>query len=344
MATLSNARRLLVFQRWPVLIALFFTLLLSIFLCGIYLKFARHWQILDQPNERSSHQLPTPHGGGLPLFVAFSVGMFAAAVAGTDWPIQYLWLLLLAGGLVLVGVIDDVRGLSVPMRFATYGLCCAVAVQLIMGAMDGGIMGLLLATAAVFALLWMLNLYNFMDGIDAYAATQCFIACACAALLAWRQGTDPAYPLFCLLLAAAHAGFLFWNWPPARLFMGDAGSIPTGFLLGSLALLGEVQGAVPLASWLILLAAFIVDSTVTLLWRMGTGQPFTRPHRLHAYQRLSRKLGGHLPVVLLLLALNALWLGPLAFVAALNPKYSILLVILAYVPLVWGMAKVADFR
>jgi len=182
-----------------------------------------------------------------------------------------------------------------------------------------------------------------MDGIDGYAATQCIIACACAALLAWGQGAAPQYLLFCLLLAAAQTGFLFWNWPTARLFMGDAGSVPTGFLLGALALLGHAQGYLPLACWLILLAVFITDASVTLLWRMATGQDFTRPHRLHAYQRLSRQLGGHLPVVLILLALNGLWLFPLALTSALFPKYSILLVILAYVPLLGGMAKAREF-
>lgn len=326
------------------MITLPITLLLSLVFCGIYLRVARHWQILDLPNERSSHHRATPHGGGLPLFLALGLGVLIAGMLGLTWAPQYLMLLSIAGWLVLVGVVDDLRGLSVQLRFSLYGVCCALAVAITLPLLsEGDVMTLLIGALAVVALLWMLNLYNFMDGIDGYASTQCLIACCCAALLAFSGGAPTDYLLFCLLLAAAHSGFLFWNWPAARLFMGDAGSVPTGFLLGALALLGDAQGYLPLASWAILMAAFIVDASVTLMWRMATGQPFTQPHRLHAYQRLSRRLGGHLPVVLVLLALNALWLFPLSYMATMYPKYSILLVILAYVPLVGGMAKVREF-
>ncbi|MEP5567469.1 MAG: glycosyltransferase family 4 protein [Halioglobus sp.] len=318
-------------------------LALSWLLCGLYLRIARRWQILDLPNERSSHLLPTPHGAGLPLFLALVLSVFAADALGASGLSQYYLLLGIAACLVLVGVFDDLRGLSVTLRFAVYALGCAVAVLSILGPLQAGNAGMLmLAVLAVVALLWVLNLYNFMDGIDGYAASQCLLACCGAALLAWVSGASDTYWLFCLLLAAAHAGFLFWNWPTARVFMGDAGSIPTGFLLGALALLGEAQGYLPLACWLIMLGVFITDASVTLLWRIVTGQPFTQPHRLHGYQRLSRHFGGHLPVLRLLFAVNLLWLIPLACLAALFPKYSILLVILAYLPLVRGMAKVKE--
>jgi Fuc2NAc and GlcNAc transferase len=317
------------------------TLILSALLCGVYLKIALRLQILDQPNQRSSHTRPTPHGGGVPLLVALGVGM---ATAGVAWPGPYLLLMALAAGLAALGVLDDLRGLSVRLRFSLYSLGCVLAVLVIQNPLvNPSLTGLAVALVSAFALLWMLNLYNFMDGIDGYAATQCIIACACAALLAWGQGAAGHYLLFCLLLAAAQVGFLCWNWPTARLFMGDAGSIPTGFLLGALALLGHAQDYLPLACWLILLAVFITDATVTLLWRILTGQAFAQAHRLHAYQRLSRHLGGHLPVVLLLLALNGLWLFPLAWASAVFPKYSILLVILAYLPLLGGMAKARKF-
>ena len=320
------------------------TLVLSWLLCGLYLRIARRWQILDLPNDRSSHQLPTPHGAGLPLFLALVLGVFAAIILGASGLSQYYLILTIAACLVLVGVFDDLRGLSVSLRFSVYALGCALAVLSILSPLQAGSAGMLvLAVVAVVALLWMLNLYNFMDGIDGYAASQCLLACSGAALLAWGLGSSGDYALFCLLLAAAHAGFLFWNWPSARVFMGDAGSVPTGFLLGTLALLGEAQGYLPLACWLIMLGVFITDASVTLLWRIVTGQRFTQPHRLHGYQRLSRHFGGHLPALKVLLAVNLLWLFPLACLVALYPKYSILLVILAYLPLVAGMAKVKEF-
>ncbi len=320
--------------------AVLITFFSSALLCGCYLKLARRWQILDLPNDRSSHHLPTPHGGGVPLFAAFFLGVCLAAWQGAGWQDSYWLLLATSLLLVAVGVIDDLRGLSVRSRFSMYSLLCVlVTIQLIQPQALGLWSHWVLAIMASFALLWMLNLYNFMDGIDGIAGLQCIFVCCAAALLSWLTAGDTQYATFCLLLGAAHTGFLVWNWPPARMFMGDAGSIPTGFLLGGLALLGAVAGQLSLAAWLILLAAFITDASYTLVQRIVTGQPFTRPHRLHAYQRLSRHWGAHLPVDMGLLALNSLWLFPLAWTVTMWPKFAFLLVILAYLPLLVGMAK-----
>jgi Fuc2NAc and GlcNAc transferase len=316
------------------------TLVFSMVACGVYLLMARRWQILDLPNERSSHHQPTPHGGGLPLYLALLAGVWVAGASGWHAEPDYLLILGTALALVSIGMLDDLRGISLRLRFVLYAICCLVTVLLLQPfGPPVTWMPLLAALLAVLALLWLLNLYNFMDGIDGLASMQCILACAGASLLAWQRGADLAYLQFCLLLLAAQMGFLVWNWPPARLFMGDAGSIPSGYLLGGLAILGAARGYLPVACWLILLACFIVDASVTLLRRIVSGEPFTRPHRTHAYQRLSRHFGGHLPVVFILLALNAVWLFPLAWVAALFPKYSFLLVILAYLPLLAGMAK-----
>ena len=191
-------------------------------------------------------------------------------------------------------------------------------------------------------LLWVLNLYNFMDGIDGMAALQCILATGCIGLLVLLYGGDQRYVLFCLLLALAQVGFLFVNWPPARLFMGDAGSVPTGYLLGGLAILGWVENVVPPGCWLILGAPFIVDATWTLVVRWRRGEPVTEGHRQHAYQRLARHWDSHLLVDLLLLALNAIWLFPLAWAAFVWPDQQWVLVILAITPLLVGMARLRN--
>jgi Fuc2NAc and GlcNAc transferase len=325
--------------------ALWLTLLCSALFCGLYLLLARRWQILDRPNARSSHSLPTPHGGGVPLFLAFGAGLWCAAFMYGPWDRAYMTLAGMAGFLVLLGVLDDLRGLPVRLRFICYGLCCLLAsASLLQGVQADSMLwrGVLVVVSA-FILLWSLNLYNFMDGIDGIAATQCIVACCSVALLSWLTGGGQDYALFCLLLAAAHLGFLLWNWPPARLFMGDAGSVPSGFLLAGLALLGAVQGQINPLCWVILLALFITDASWTLVWRMCSGQSFTQPHRLHAYQRLSRRWDSHLAVDMLILAGNALWLFPLAWAAQIWPGYGLILVILAYLPLGWGMAKIGKF-
>jgi Fuc2NAc and GlcNAc transferase len=316
------------------------TLLLSATLCGLYLRLARRLQWVDRPNERSSHHRPTPHGGGAPLLVAFTLGLALAAIWNGPWAESYRVLWAGALFLMLLGVADDLRGLSVSLRITLYGLSCLVlSIWLSRSAGPGSSLPLVVVIWTLI-LLWSLNLYNFMDGIDGIAATQCVLACVSAALLAWVGKGEGAYALFCLLLAAAHLGFLLWNWPPARLFLGDAGSVPTGYLIAALAMVGWIQGQLDPLCWLVLMAVFVTDATWTLLWRMASGQPFTRPHRLHAYQRLSRHWGSHLAVDLLLILVNAVWLFPLALAVQTWPDLGILLVILAYLPPVWGMAKV----
>jgi Fuc2NAc and GlcNAc transferase len=317
------------------------TVLLSAVLCGLYLRLARRWQILDTPNERSSHQRPTPHGGGAPLLLAFNAGLIFAASWYGAWNAGLVTLAIAAFCLMILGVMDDLRGLSVRLRFTIYGLLCvSVAIMLLQPVLTGNVwLDAVLVLLAALVVLWSLNLYNFMDGIDGIAATQCILACSGIALLTWAAGGNGSYVLFCLLLAASHCGFLVWNLPPARLFMGDAGSVPTGFLMAGLALLAMVQGQINPLCWLVLLAVFVTDASWTLVWRMVSGQPFTQPHRLHAYQRLSRHWGSHQAVDMLLLGLNVVWLFPLAWAVQIWPNYGILLVILAYLPLLWGMAK-----
>ena len=306
--------------------------------CWAYLALARRWQILDRPNERSSHTAPTPHGGGAPLLLAFALAVLVATPEGTSWQSGFVVLLVLALFLMILGVLDDLRGLSVFLRFACYGACCLLAAWLILPG-QGGANGVALLVLCAVCLLWSLNLYNFMDGIDGIAAIQCFLACASAGLLAFVGSGDQQYALYCVLLASAHLGFLVWNWPPARLFMGDAGSVPTGFLLAGLALLGQVSGVLPAACWLILLAVFVTDASWTLCWRLWDGQRIFDAHRLHAYQRLSRHWQSHLTVDFGLVAINACWLFPLAWAAQANPQWQLFLVILAYLPLVLAMAK-----
>ncbi len=325
------------------MIAVLATFGFSLLLCGVHLRFARARQFLAVPGERSSHSQPTPNSGGVALVSALMLGLLLAAHLYGAWEASYLMLAACASILMVVGVIDDLRGLTVRLRLVAYGLVCfwvAASLLPVMGAenvLRSGVLVLL----ATFTMLWALNLYNFMDGIDGIASIQTVLACCCAAWLSWLAGNGGHYTLFCLLLAAVHSGFLVWNYPPARLFMGDAGSVPSGFLLAALALLGAVQGQLNPLCWLVLFAVFVTDATWTLVWRMRTGQAFTQPHREHAYQRLSRHWSSHGRVDLLLLVINALWLLPLATAVQQWPDRGMFLVILAYLPLIGGMVKLA---
>jgi Fuc2NAc and GlcNAc transferase len=318
--------------------AIIVVLVLSLIFCGIYTHLAKRWRIVDLPNERSSHERPTPHGGGVPLLLAFFVGFLMIG----DWSSPYRWLCACTFALMLLGVWDDIRSLSVRLRFGVYGLVgISTAVFLFKSSgVSSGLVTLTLIIALAFAIVWALNLYNFMDGIDGIAATQCVLACSAAAYLAVDRPGGLQFSMVCLLLTSSQLGFLVWNWAPARLFLGDAGSIPTGYLLAGLAGYGAIEGVLPFACWAILLAVFITDASWTLLWRIYSGQKFLQAHRMHAYQRLSRHWGSHRRVVLLLLLINLFWLFPLAWAVSQLPGNAFYLVILAYFPLLIGMAKV----
>ena len=308
---------------WSAL-AIAVSVLVSVAACGVYRRLAIRWQMMDIPNERSSHTQPTPAGGGLGIMLGLFVAVSVAAM-NTPWPEEYSALLGLAGLLMILGVLDDRLGLPVMLRFAIYALACCGAIGLLLWPLPVWLAALLLVYA-----LWLLNLFNFMDGIDGIAAGEAVFACVAAAGLTHLLGGSVAYLLFCLMLAGNCLGFLVWNWAPAKLFMGDTGSVPLGFLLAGLSLFGEI----PLYCWLILLAAFISDATITLIWRALTGQRVTQAHRLHIYQRLSRHWQSHSRVVWAMTFYNVLWLAPLAMLALFQPQWALLALFLAYLPLI----------
>jgi Fuc2NAc and GlcNAc transferase len=195
---------------------------------------------------------------------------------------------------------------------------------------------------------WLLNLYNFMDGIDGIAGVEAVTVALAACLLAWLAGlgVEAWWPM--LLLAAGVAGFLVWNWPPARIFMGDAGSGFIGLMLGLLSIQAAQLSFELLAGWLVLLAVFVTDATLTLLRRLLRGQPLTEAHRSHAYQYAARRLGGHRSVTLAVAGINLLWLLPIAALMVTGWLATIPGLVLAYAPLVglawWLKAGAAEMQ
>lgn len=240
--------------------------------------------LADLPNERSLHAKPTPRVGGLGLV---AVALPIAAWLG-DSPIA-----ILAGCAAMLAVVsaaDDVRSLPIAVRLPAHIAAATVAILAIGGpARAHGGLGIVEAAAAILAVVWMTNLYNFMDGSDGLAGGMAVIGFGALAIAATCVG---AWPLAaaCGALACASAGFLAHNFPPARAFLGDAGSVPLGFLAASLGLHGALVGAWPIAFPLLVFSPFIADATVTLARRMARGEAFWRAHRSHYYQRLV--LGG----------------------------------------------------
>ncbi|MHA7817665.1 MAG: MraY family glycosyltransferase [Pseudohaliea sp.] len=292
---------------------------------------SRRW--LAEPTARGSHAVPTPSGAGLALFLALGMALLAGDTALETYALP----LALAFGLALVGFVDDLRHLPAVFRLGVYGSAALLGTGwLVTGT---GPAGLLAWLPLAFAVLAFTNFYNFMDGIDGLAALQGLSAGAVAAWLGHDAGASPAYVTLCLALAGVHAGFLFHNRPPATLFMGDAGSVPTGFLLAVLAVAGPWREGLTPASWPILVALFTCDAGLTLLFRVLRGAPLAEAHRDHLYQRLARRWGSHGRVDGLFLAVQWGWLTPLALLAAREPTLGWLFIGLAYLPLLLAMAK-----
>ena len=316
--------------------------LLAVFLLSTTLTWCvSRWgvalQLLDVPEARSAHQGITPRGGGLAIVLAFYLYSLLLLQQGLLDQTAFA-VLSLAMPIALLGFIDDWRSLSHRHRLLVQALT-ALLVTALLGSMPpiqlgafGFDPGWLRWVLLPLALIWLCNLYNFMDGIDALAATQCIFVAAAAAW--FLMPVDPGLAWSSLALAVAAAGFLVWNRPLARVFMGDVGSTWIGFLFGLLILLSHYREVMSLWSWLLLLAVFVVDATVTLLRRMLRGDSAARAHSTHAYQHAARRLGGHGPVVFVVLLLNILYLLPLARLAHTHPEYGVLLAISGIVPLI----------
>lgn len=302
-------------------------------------RYALANNIMDCPNHRSSHTTPTPRGGGLAFVTTFLIPLpLLAFFERLTTPIACT---LFGAGLLtaFLGFLDDRRPIAAHWRLLGHFLVCTLAVFCMGGLPALSFFGYLVPVnmvmniLAVFYLIWLLNLYNFMDGIDGLAGVEAVSVCLCMAFI-YQLKAEPALMLLPLLLAASVAGFLCWNLPPARIFMGDAGSGFLGLMLGLLSIQAAWCDSALFWSWLILLGAFIVDATMTLFIRMFRHEKVHEAHRNHAYQHATRCFGRHLPVTLAIGIINVLWLFPCALLVGLEYLDGLTGVLIGYAPLV----------
>src|SRR5688572_15077125 len=285
-------------------------------------------RLLDIPNERSSHSSPTPRGGGLAIAVTALGGIIIAAMLGwLDWDLA----IALSGGgamIATVGWVDDHRDLPALTRFAVQFLSAGWAMFWVGGlpSLSLGIfsvnMGLIGTVLGIIGIVWAINLYNFVDGIDGLAAGEAISTGVIGGLILLAMG-QIGLAMVSFLIAAASAGFLPLNWAPAKLFMGDVGSGMLGYLFAVLAIASENAGAVPLLIWVLLLGAFVFDATVTLCRRIAHGERWYHAHHSHAYQRMVQAGRSHAQVSTTILIIN-LALAVLAIVAWLRPTFFLI--------------------
>ncbi len=269
-------------------------------------RFALRHALLDVPNERSAHSVPTPRGGGIAIAAAF----FSSLALLLWWGVlpRAAGLALLGGGLLVatIGAWDDRRHVAPPWRLLAHVVAALWALFWL-----GQDLSVINAALALLSMVWLTNLYNFMDGIDGLAGAQALCAALAGGVLLWLSDAQ-GLALASLALALSSAGFLVWNWPPAKIFMGDAGSGLLGYSFVVLALAGAQSGAMPAWIWLILLAPFVLDATLTLLRRMLRGERWYQAHATHLYQRMVQSGYSHKQVTLAVIILNVTLLWGLA--------------------------------
>ncbi|WP_124431996.1 MraY family glycosyltransferase [Pseudomonas orientalis] len=311
----------------------------SFVMTAVLRRYALSRSIIDIPNARSSHSVPTPRGGGVAIVLAF-----LAVLPLIGWLDLVSWPSLVAAGgagvvIAVLGFMDDHGHIAARWRLAGHFAAAAWALFWINGlaplnmfgwTLDLGLVGNVLAAVYI---VWMLNLYNFMDGIDGIASVEAICACLGACLLYVLSGY-PQMIWLPLLLAAAVGAFLVWNFPPAKIFMGDAGSGFLGITLAFFSLQAAWVKSDFFWAWLILLGVFVVDATCTLVRRLVRGDKVYEAHRSHAYQFASRKYGKHLPVTMAVAAINVFWLLPIAAGVVLSGWDGTWALVIAYLPLI----------
>ena len=273
------------------------------------IKAARRLKLLDIPGVRSSHRKPTPTMGGLAIALAFFLGTILTQLSPLHWetPRWFGWFVAGAGLVAFVGVIDDLRRLPVLLRLSFYGVAAGLpiaggirlrAISIpVFGIIQFGILEIPMTVVWIMA---VVSFYNFMDGIDGLAAGVGVIVTGFLAYIAWQVGNSDVL-ILSVLLGSSCLGFACFNFPPAKIFMGDVGSTFIGYVLAVLALIGnqsEETGHIPFLVPVLLLGTFLFDTIVTLTRRILSGEKWYLSHREHYYQKLTNLGFSHLQITL----------------------------------------------
>ena len=301
----------------------------------LYKKYAIFIGIISTPNYRTLHELPIPRGGGI-VFSLLSI--LAIFLIWWNWQLtEELLLALVVGGFIatLLGFIDDIANIRARIKLIIQLiLACWVVYCLYLGELlTSDLMPLyMIIPIVLFFMVWMMNGYNFLDGIDGMAASGAiFVSLAVALVLFLTEGPIEIMAIF-ILMASTVIGFILFNWPPATIFMGDSGSVFLGYIFGVLLLFTVLNNDISIWFWLTVFGYFFADTVVTQIIRVFLVKKWYLAHRSHAYQNLARISGSHLKVTSVVTLYNIIWILPIAIWSALQPEMEILAAILAVTP------------
>ncbi|MBT7755659.1 MAG: glycosyltransferase family 4 protein [Candidatus Magasanikbacteria bacterium] len=307
---------------------------------GIYLlkKYALQLNLVAIPNERSLHNKVIPRGGGVIIAIIFLAFNLVFYISGQMKTAEFL--ALFGGGLIMsvTGFLDDILELKASIRFLIQFLAVGWGLYWVGGipsiAFFEGLSGLYVIAngIAVVVLVWFINAFNFMDGIDGMATSGAtFFSLSVGGYFLW-QGIEP-YGSLLIILAACSLAFLYFNWPPAKMFLGDSGSTFFGYFFGVILIITVKNSSLSIWTWLIILAYFITDTTTTTFLRLCLVKRWYLPHRSHAYQNLARVLDNHKFVTSLITGINVFYLLPLAYLSIEYQQYGWLGFLASVIPI-----------
>jgi Fuc2NAc and GlcNAc transferase len=322
-----------------ILIISFLLFILSYLLTMMIMVISRKLRMLDFPNERSSHYIPTPRGGGIAIVTCWYIGiiyLFFDGIIKAD-----LFYALMCGvALACVSLIDDIIGVNPLFRLIVQFLT-AISSFTFLGGIGEVIyfkhapdISFLIYPVAIVGIVWFINLYNFLDGIDGYAAIEAITVLFITFLFTGCKLN--------LILIFVTLGFLVWNWPNAKIFMGDIGSTQIGFILVILGIYYHNTYTLPIHLWILILSPYWFDATLTLYRRWRNKEKLSQAHKKHVYQRIVQSGFSHLKTDMLLVVLNII-IGGITFAVFKNAHLFIPAVILIIV-LLYLITKYADRR
>lgn len=316
-----------------------FLFLVSFLITYLVRIWALNKKVIDQPNERSSHTIPTPRGGGIAVIVSWFIGIYILWLY--NFIDQKLFLAFFAAWpIIIISFLDDVYKIKPITRFVVQAFSATLALIILGGkvSLDLGFYQIhsvwIVSPFALVFIVWFINLFNFLDGIDGYIAMEIiFLGVASSILFNNSVG---------YILAVATLGFLFWNWPKAKIFMGDVGSTFLGFNIAILAIYQQNEQSATTIQWIILTSVFWFDATVTLFRRWRNSEKLSQPHRKHAYQRIVQSGFSHFKTTLWALGLNIIAFV-LAYFSEFFPLYK-LFFLLVNVMVLYIVLKLVDKR
>jgi Fuc2NAc and GlcNAc transferase len=306
-----------------------------------YRKYAIKNGILANLNFRTLHEKPTPRGGGIIFSLVFCLSiLFLYFFSDIELNI---FLVFGVGGTfaAIIGYIDDLRGITALIKLFLQLFISLWALFWL----DGGPLNEIIYfngwpawALSVFLMVWLINVYNFIDGIDGMAITGAVLILSTLFLTLIILNSSSHLGLLFLILIASCCGFLFFNWPKATLFMGDSGSIFLGYIFGAFIIYSTMKSEISLYTWLVVFGYYLADTTSTSVIRLLTVKNWYHTHRSHAYQNLARILNNHSKVTAGIIFYHLLWLLPLAVLTVIKPSFSILAVFLAFLPsTIWSI-------